>query len=123
MKITQHLLERKFFYLAITWTAIVAYLCLISISSKSVALLEVPFKDKIVHFIFYFLLYFFWIKALKKNKIVTQFKIVLILILYGIIIEVLQEIFTSDRQGDFFDVLANSLGALTSFVFLRFVNK
>jgi len=34
------------------------------------------------------------------------------LILYGILIEVIQLVFTTWRSGEFADVLANSLGAL-----------
>ncbi|WP_130733518.1 VanZ family protein [Flavobacterium sp. J27] len=122
MKITQLLSGRNFLYLAIVWTLVVAYLCLMSMQQSEV-LVKVPYKDKIVHFTFYFLLFFLWKKGLKVKGLKSQIKIVLVLVMYGIILEVFQEIFTSDRQGDVFDALANTLGAVTSLIFLKFVDK
>ena len=122
MKITQHLLERKFLYLAILWSAMILYLCLVSIKGAP-SLVSIPYKDKIVHFIFYFVLFYFWKKALNACEFKRQLKLVLILVAYGIIIEVLQWMFTKDRHADIYDVIANALGAVTALVFLRFVNK
>jgi len=122
MKITQHLSERKFLYFAFFWSIFIGYICLITIK-KTPVLVSIPFKDKIVHFLFYFILFYLWKKALNVKEIKNQIKIVFVVVLYGIIIEVFQGIFTSDRHADIFDVLANTLGAVSAFVFLRFVNK
>ncbi|NHN27479.1 hypothetical protein FIA58_017505 [Flavobacterium jejuense] len=122
MKITQHLSERKFLYFAFFWSIFIGYICLITIK-KTPTLVSIPFKDKIAHFSFYFILFYLWKKALNVKEIKSQLKIVLMAVLYGIIIEVLQGIFTSDRHADIFDALANTLGAVSAFVFLRFVNK
>ncbi|MBF02032.1 MAG: hypothetical protein CMP76_01925 [Flavobacterium sp.] len=122
MKITQHLLERKFLYLAVLWSVIILYLCLVSIKGTP-SLVSIPNKDKIVHFIFYFVLFYFWKKALNVYEFKRQLKLVLILVVYGIIIEVFQWMFTKDRHADIYDVIANALGAVTALVFLRFVNK
>lgn len=40
---------------------------------------------------------------------------------YGIIIEVLQENFTSGRKGDFYDVLANLTGIVCAVMLNKFV--
>lgn len=122
MKITQHLSERKFLYFAFFWSIFIGYICLITIK-KTPVLVSIPFKDKIAHFLFYFILFYLWKKALNVKEIKNQIKIVFVVVLYGIIIEVFQGIFTSDRHADIFDVLANTLGAVSAFVFLRFVNK
>ena len=86
-------------------------------------IVHIPFKDKIAHFSFYFIMYYLWEKALdiKGNK--KYIKLILIIVLYGIIIEVFQAIFTSDRHADFYDVLANTLGAFVAYVFSKFVSK
>ena len=39
-------------------------------------------------------------------------KLILLAVVYGIIIEILQGVATTDRHPDLLDVLANSLGAL-----------
>lgn len=44
-------------------------------------------------------------------------------VVYGIVIEVLQSILTVSREADVYDVLANAIGALTAFLFLRFYKK
>lgn len=85
--------------------------------------MSIPFKDKIAHFLFYFIMYYLWKKALKLNSNKSQLKLIFIIVLYGIIIEVFQMIFTSDRQADVLDALANTLGALVAYGFLRFVDK
>jgi VanZ family protein len=40
---------------------------------------------------------------------------------YGIIIEVLQESFTSSRKGDFYDVMANLTGIICALMLNKFV--
>lgn len=120
MKITQHLSERKYFYLAVFWTLFVGFICLISIKKTPLTLVSIPFKDKIAHFSFYFIMFYLWKKALNVYKNINLIKILLMVCLYGIIIEVFQGIFTSDRQADSYDALANTLGAVMAFVFLRF---
>lgn len=80
--------------------------------------LHIPHMDKIVHFVFYSVMVFtgyFAIKDELKNRFLSKeilSGIVLFAIVYGIIIEVLQYVFTTNRHGDIWDVLANSLGAI-----------
>lgn len=40
---------------------------------------------------------------------------------FGVIIEVIQEAFTLNRQGDVLDALANSLGAISAAGLLKYV--
>ncbi len=92
--------------------------------------LNIPHIDKLVHFTFYFVLVVFGVKAareifkvnLELNKVLLYS--VILACAYGIIIELLQYGFTVNRQGDIFDVLANSMGALAGmFVVNRLVSK
>nr|WP_255700820.1 VanZ family protein [Flavobacterium sp. AS60] len=83
--------------------------------------------DKYVHFTLHFVFtmlwgYHFW---LKLNEIALP-KIVVIVIIslcYGILIEILQEKFTTTRHADAFDVLANFGGALLALVLFVLIKR
>lgn len=73
--------------------------------------------DKIVHIFFFFVLVLLWQLALfKRNVDVIPKKIIFwilgAVLVYGIIIEVLQEQMTRSRTADPFDVLADLVGAI-----------
>jgi len=79
---------------------------------------EVPGKDKTVHFLFYFVLTLLWNFALQKKykNWALKYIIVFVLIVYGIVIEVLQGVLTKNREADIYDVMANSAGALVALI-------
>ncbi|MBT8384103.1 MAG: VanZ family protein [Bacteroidia bacterium] len=77
-------------------------------------------SDKIGHSLAYFMLSFSWFFALKKRF--NNILIIALLISYGIIIEVLQEVLTAYRQGDLTDVLANSIGVILAYLFYQFID-
>ncbi|EKT4552280.1 VanZ family protein [Flavobacterium psychrophilum] len=83
--------------------------------------------DKIVHFTFYLGFVILWYRYLVfKEKVLLSNKIVLVLIsiTFGIAIEFAQKYFTTTRQADILDVLANSAGALVGiFVATRIFQK
>jgi len=54
------------------------------------------------------------IKSVKNIKKNIYWSIILITISYGIVIEVLQGVFTETRKADFYDVLANSTGVIVA---------
>lgn len=87
----------------------------------------ISFADKIFHFLAYALLTVFWFGAFlltfnfKKRRAI--FLAVISAIIFGIIIEVLQETMTDSRALDVYDILANSLGALLASVILFFINS
>lgn len=123
MKITQLLLGRKFLFLAVGWTIIITALSLITIEKPLTFVLHLPFKDKIIHFIFYFVFVVLWDFGLKGKTNSFRVKILLVAVFYGIIIEVLQYAVTKNRTADFYDVLANSLGALFAFFVIPFLKR
>ena len=120
MKIMQLLLERKFILIAVTWTVLITFLSLISINNTSLFMSKLPYKDKIVHFVFYFMFVVLWNFSLNQKIPYLKYKILAGAILYGIIIEILQVAITVSRTADFFDVIANSLGALIAFFMLPY---
>lgn len=116
MKITKHLSERNFLFLAILWTVVITVLSLVSINS--VPKVHIPGKDKVVHFLFYLVFVILWsfTKVKLYFKLKYDFIIVLFAIVYGIIIEVLQSVLTQTREADIYDVFANSIGAIAGFI-------
>jgi VanZ family protein len=126
--IIKHLSERNLFFTALSWTLLITILSLVSLGN--VQTIEVPGKDKTVHFIFYFVLTILWYFALQnkyKHKSL-KFVIVLFAIIYGIIIEALQEELTKDRRADLYDVFANASGAISALFVIfcvktKFFNK
>ncbi|WP_353168072.1 VanZ family protein [Flavobacterium sp.] len=122
MKSTRHLLGHNFFKItAIFWTLLIFYLCLNDVPS----LPSIPIEnlDKIIHFIFYFVFVFLWIMSF-KNISLRYFLIVLfIALLLGISIEFLQKNYTKNRAFDWYDIVANTLGAITGFILVKYYHK
>lgn len=123
MKITKHLLERKFLIFAILWTIGVTFASLASLNN--LPSVSIPGNDKTAHFVFYFVFFVLWYFGLQhylKLKIV-QLTLVFVTILYGICMEFLQAQITSNRQADFYDVLANSFGTFSGFFTILFYTR
>ena len=110
-------LKKTFFVLAISWTLLIALLCLITFSK--LPSFGVSGVDKYVHATLHFVFTIFWGSyiSIKHNEIKTSqiVRIVLVSILYGIIIEILQEEITTTRQADIKYVFANLTGTLFAF--------
>ncbi|WP_419213778.1 VanZ family protein [Maribacter sp. X9] len=111
----------------IGWMVFVTLLSLFSFSGVEASRFNIPHLDKAVHFTFYFVMVVlaFFAKTNGAWHGSTDLKILRYIVLfaigYGIIIEILQHVATMDRQGDPFDVLANSIGAFTGMMLLRFL--
>lgn len=110
--------------------SIIFYLsCLIAPSDVPEIDFQLPIEtDKIVHFLMYFGLAgigsFNYIYLNNGKIIILKMLIfaVLVSILYGGIIEILQANYFN-REGDWFDFLANSLGALSTIPFSLWFRK
>lgn len=116
LRIMLHLLGDK----SRVWLAIAAHI------SATVAMLwpspdlpdiDVPMVDKWAHFLVFGVLYFLWALALQNRRSFRlNVGLVLALLLYGIIIEVIQEHWSVTRTGDVIDVLANCIGILLGLI-------
>ncbi|MCP1996974.1 VanZ family protein [Flavobacterium sp. HSC-61S13] len=105
-----------YFLIAIVWTILVGIACLIDASSiPTVSELNIPNKDKIVHFAFYFVFSILWSKYLLFDKKRKTSKIYLMVFvsasLFGITIELLQYYCTVSRGAEWADVAANCSGS------------
>lgn len=127
MKTIKHLSEHKnkLIYLAVTWSLLVIFACLVRFNK--VPKIKIENIDKLVHGCFHFGIAFLWFLyfAVQKNNPFKKAAIQagLISLFLGIGIELCQQIFTTSRKADFFDVLANCVGALLAIGFLFFTSN
>ena len=88
---------------------------------------NIPYADKIIHFIFYLGFGFLGPLCFRERTkgalgLFKTVKIVVFLaVAYGIIIEILQYTITTDRMAEFGDVLANTLGTFAGIGLIRWV--
>ena len=84
-------------------------------------------SDKLIHFIFYFMLSItLQFSILRNTSINRKNQILLTLVFvvsYGLIMEVFQYYFTNSRSTDIFDAFANTFGCICGILILPFLNK
>jgi len=83
--------------------------------------------DKVIHSGFHFVFTVLWFLYLKKKYISVNNVQLLVYTLIGsfvlgIAIELMQQYFTTTRNGDVLDILANLFGAFLAAVFIIMVN-
>ena len=111
--------------LAVTFTILITIAFLLP--GRSVPPTRLPI-DKVVHIAMNAGLAILWLLVVFKRKqnrlpITWFFTILIACVLYGIVIEVIQEHFIPLRHGDVWDLLANSAGiALGAILFYRVRN-
>jgi VanZ family protein len=113
---------------AFTWACIVALLCLLPQSTfySPVFLQKLPL-DKFVHFGMFFILSFLvWRGVQSKFFIKPNIQIVyifLVLVAYGGITELAQDLLTSTRHSEFLDFLADTAGVVLGFFLYLMIIK
>ena len=116
-KLIKNISKHKYLIAAAGYT-----LWLTAVSLTPLEGIELPsfrMADKIVHFFLYFFFVILWLKAS------TYFShhliyLLIIAVIWGIVIEFLQEYFIPTRSGDVYDALANTLGAISAAGFYRY---
>lgn len=121
--------KKKILYASIPLAeaALILYLCCFispaDIESYSLPPINLPIPtDKIVHYIMYLTLCAGWLfsytQLFPKRAQWHNLLIICILpcIIFGGIIEIIQLKYCPGRSGDWYDFLANSLGAITAFI-------
>ncbi|MBP6000652.1 MAG: VanZ family protein [Flavobacterium sp.] len=123
MKITKHLSERNFIFLALLWTLGVTIGSLVSLNNMPAV--SIPGNDKTAHFLFYYVFFILWYFGLTKKCNTNYFSVILAIITlcYGICMEFLQANYTANRHADPFDVVANAAGMLAGFVTVYLIKK
>lgn len=105
--------------ISVSVAIIILYLSLTGTDSFSrLKIPVIPYFDKIVHAVMYFALTFSLF--FENRKIIGTHKSYAILatipFVYGVLIELLQIVFTSDRQGEIFDILSNLSGIIIAVI-------
>lgn len=94
------------------------------INMSDIPKLEIQSADKIYHLLAYaslsFTITLHLNNIIKTNISAKHFFLILILtIFFGIIIEVLQEVITTYRTFDYYDIIANSFGSVIGLIIFR----
>ena len=114
----------KLLFLALAWTLLITLLSLVTIG-KIGASIPIAGKDKVAHFVFYFvfvLVWFYYFKS-KNPEATIYFQLIVFAIAYGILMEICQSVFTTQRIADVYDALANTAGAIAAFFYLKKIKK
>lgn len=114
--------NKTLFFIAVLYSCFISVLFFIP--SPDLPKIQFSAGDKIAHCLIYFVLINLWMLYFYR-KLNFRFNIKLILILllsmlfYGIIIEILQGLFTNSRSADILDVAANFTGSLLGILFFK----
>jgi len=116
-----------FLLATVAWVVFITYACLAEPADiPEASWLDIPHKDKIVHFIFYFVLTVLLSIDYKVRSVTIKkawLYAFLTAVVYGVIIEICQGSFTVSRSADVLDVAANSSGSAFAIFTLWFLWK
>jgi VanZ family protein len=112
--------------LALFWTGIILFFCLIK--SSSIPTIKIQNLDKGVHVFFHFVFTTLWFLYFKKRYGEMQLGRILyntfaLSVIFGGCIEICQTVFTTTRSGEILDILANAAGALIAVSVLTYYFK
>ena len=117
----------RYFLAASAWTAAITVLCLLSADTvDKVSLINIPHKDKVAHFVFYFVFTLLWSKyfrSLHKDGKKARFMVFLFAAAWGILIEFCQMLFTVQRSADIYDAAANIAGSIIAIIAIWLYRK
>lgn len=85
-----------------------------SLEPRFFTFLKFQGADKVIHLGMFFVLTVCFFLAYKVKFI----KSILILSVYGVVIEILQEVFPNGRTFDFYDIIFNVFGAIIGYLFI-----
>lgn len=118
------ILTHSYFWLMVSIVTCLTIIYLSFMDTGGLPSVSIPHADKYVHFTEYFFFHCVWFMYLfisfKKSFKKTSLLALVMVVFFGIIIEVLQRELTTHRSFDWGDVLFNSLGALSAIIFLSF---
>ncbi len=115
-RIKKLLKVKPLLFIAVAYTIFISFGLLMPSQGLLPSQDKIPY-DKIAHVLLNCILVvlwllFFFVKEKKMISITTIYAVFGLCLLYGIIIEVLQYTFTTYRQADVLDVVANAIGLL-----------
>jgi len=123
------MVKKRYWVSVVLWAAIILILCGMPPQDvEKIKLFEIPYQDKIVHFMLYFVLALLVMALLTLNSTLrktrwTYLLTILICLLYGWIIEVFQRTFFPGRSFEWMDVVADTAGAVIGVLLYRSISS
>jgi len=113
----KHLYKDNTIAVAIVITISIVYLSLVKVSGLK-PIVSIKHLDKYEHALAYFGLMLSWLFVFEKfnKKRIFRFLIVLAVFLFGMLMELLQQMLTTSRQADVYDVFANTSGIIIAYL-------
>lgn len=115
------IMKNKLFWRNILWAIVIFILCSIPGNDlPKTSMITIPHFDKIVHFGMFFIMGIFLFAEisiqtkLKRTSITSV--ILLVITIYGGIIEYLQQNYFTNRSGDYWDLIADILGGIIAII-------
>ncbi|MEA3495372.1 MAG: VanZ family protein [Bacteroidota bacterium] len=123
-------MRKTYLVVSVVWAIFIGITSLIPASGFPSLRLSLALPtDKIVHFVFYFVLTFLLLQVFKpnlkqnSNKLALKLLLTLIIVFfYGSLIELIQLLTFVHRKSDVLDVITNIAGELSGFVFFIILN-
>ena len=113
------LFKDNIFIIAVIITTSIAYSSLVK-APKMVG--DFANIDKLYHVLAYFILTTCWLFTFHKKSLL-KYVIAIACVIYGILIELLQETITTNRTGDYKDVLSNTIGIVLAIIVYNKISK
>ena len=101
--------------LAAAWTLLI--MALLSIPGSSLPSTKLLEFDKLAHAGLFFILGFLWLFALADGKLMRALLVLGVILAFSFASEWYQQLLPFERTADLMDAVADSVGALLSFVF------
>lgn len=118
----------KKFWKPLCWAVLIALLSFMPTNDlETQKWFNIPFEDKILHALFYAIFAFLIIRSLsslfnKSKPFWVQIIItILVVLVYGSMIEIIQDRFTVSRQGDVLDLVFNLVGCFIAILFVLII--
>lgn len=113
------MLKKKYGLVLVFWHLCITVLSLVKLNK--LPKIKVEQGDKYGHFVLYFVLAVLWYLFL-KSKSVKHFSAVsislVLSVIFGVLMEISQEVFTTRRMFEWGDVLANTLGSFLALLLI-----
>lgn len=120
-------LKLKYFWPPIIWTILLIFLSLLpGKSMPSFSIADIFAIDKVGHLFFYATLVFLWLNGFHKGGRYSLFLVSVVFLaafLLGVMLELSQALFSSGRNFDILDVLANFFGCAVGVLIFNFFFK
>ena len=108
--------KKSSFVFAAGWLMLITVLlCMPGTKFPKVQWSDKIFLDKWIHFFLFLVLVFLWCRAYNLKTKKTFLFITILSIVYGIIMELVQQYFIPFRSFDVRDMIANSVGAVAGY--------